>query len=242
MSEIYSEQFGREGLAGFDTRGEQLTENLGPEESQERQANLEKITESINAWIKEHIPEGETLTRERLGNLVKFLSNERRAEIDEIIKLCPDRAKYVDRPAIKLYDGEQGRSPDIWLLGWRDIPEEQEAEQTSIHDHVDSEAAFHVFRGGINETVFAINKGEYGENNSSLNFQLSERGFQEGSTATIGAPYIHIVSGIPNQELAVTIHAYYPPLEEMNFYEIKGDKLIKTGSWQEKPKPQVLHC
>lgn len=224
--------------------GEQkIAENLTSQELMARKEKIETIRASVDEWIREHVPAGEQLDQEKLGVLVKFIGDECRASLDTILVPCASHEKYVERPSVKLYDGVDGKAPDIWLLGWRGGESDLDAaptEETAIHDHVDSEAAIHVYQGTIQEKIFGFNAEEWKKIPEALNYEIAERRLQEGSTATIGSPYIHFVSGIHGQKLAATIHAYYPPLDSMNFYKEDGGKLIKTGSWSE--TRETPHC
>ncbi|MDO8600767.1 MAG: hypothetical protein Q7R73_04155 [bacterium] len=220
------------------TGDEDVQENLAPEEQREREQCVEFLKSGIDQWVSEHIPEGSEFNRELLGGLVQYIGTAMRDRVMAITKLCGNPEKYVSRPAIKVYEGRDGKTPDIWILGWRGMPEEQKAEETDIHDHMSSEAAFHVFQNTITEKMYAIDSRQWGRDNSVLEYQVVNRDLQQGSTATIESPYIHVVSGKKELTLAVTIHAYYPPLHRMTFYAEQDGVLKKTGYWQK----EDCHC
>ena len=192
----------------------------------------ELIRSAIQKWKQEHVPSGEVFDRQRIGELVAFLSNEKAGWLGDIISEFENREVYPERPAIKLFEGQDGEWPDVWLLAWRGA--EHDADQTDIHDHEDSEAAFRVHQGTIREIIYGIGDQKIRNDVKDLTYGMAERELQEGSTATIGAPYIHLVGGKEKQSLAVTIHAYYPPLDSMNLYTKTEDgRLRKSGHWEE---------
>jgi rhodanese-related sulfurtransferase/mannose-6-phosphate isomerase-like protein (cupin superfamily) len=92
---------------------------------------------------------------------------------------------------------------DIWVISW--LP----GQSTGFHDHGASAGAFLVATGILEEhrpgqQALAIKPGE---------------------PHTFGANYAHDVR---NASLApaISIHAYSPPLNEMNEYELEGDELV----------------
>lgn len=95
--------------------------------------------------------------------------------------------------------GDQG--VDVWLLSW--LP----GQSTELHDHGFSAAAFAVVRGRLTE----LRQGADGRLHSL------RRG--AGSVTTIAAGVVHDVHGAGNSP-AVSIHAYSPPLREMNYYDL----------------------
>jgi predicted metal-dependent enzyme (double-stranded beta helix superfamily) len=88
---------------------------------------------------------------------------------------------------------------DVWLLSWRP------GQATDLHDHGSSAAALTVIHGELNE----VRIDPYGRATSHS---------RPAGTATSLAPaVIHDVSGA-GVDAAVSIHAYSPPLREMNYY------------------------
>ena len=208
-------------------------ENFSERELREREIVIRKVRRVVDQWTSEHLKEGDECTPDRMAELTRFLGIEHKELIDCITKSFPDREKYIGRPAVKLYQGVDGKRPDIWLLGWRADESNKRVEETDIHDHVDSQVAVYVHEGSVNEMIYAIDGDQWRKDSSELEYHVVERGLSQGSTVTIGAPYIHIVSGQTHQDVASTIHAYYPPLDEMNFYEERNGKLVKVGDWKE---------
>jgi mannose-6-phosphate isomerase-like protein (cupin superfamily) len=101
---------------------------------------------------------------------------------------------------------------DVWLLSWAP------GHGTELHDHGFSAAAFSVVRGRLTE----LRQGADGR------LRAHRRG--AGSVTTIPAGVVHDVHGA-GRSPAVSIHAYSPPLREMNFYDLDaGGNLHRTGS------------
>ena len=203
---------------------------LTPEELIERDGIIKTIDEIVKNWVKETTSEEEGFNTDKMAKLVKHLGIEYGNLLDSIIDKFSDPTKYPDRPGVKIVEGNT-QTPDIWLLGWRE--KDKDIEMTDIHDHLNSEAAVYVYKGNVHEIIYAIDKEQWYKDNSELDFQIAARGLMQESTITIEAPYIHLVCGKPDQQCGVTIHAYYPPLKEMNFFEEKDGKLVKTGHWKE---------
>ena len=106
---------------------------------------------------------------------------------------------------------------DIWLLSW--LP----GQATDLHDHGRSAAAFTVVGGRLSEV------------------RLDERGRattysrRPDSMIWLAPGVVHDVSGA-GVEPAVSIHAYSPPLREMNYYapDRRGRlQVVRTVATQE---------
>ena len=94
------------------------------------------------------------------------------------------------------------RDHEIWLLSW--LPEDG----TGVHDHAGSSGAFAVALGSLEERE--IRPGA-----------TIARPIHSGEVRSFGPGYLHEVinlSGAP----AVSLHAYAPPLEAMNRYELRA--------------------
>ena len=96
-----------------------------------------------------------------------------------------------------------GPDYDIWVISW--LP----GQSTGFHDHGDSSGAFVVATGTLEEH----RSGE------------PARVIQSGKPRAFGPDYAHDVR---NASLApaISIHAYSPPLDEMNEYELDGSQLV----------------
>ena len=96
-----------------------------------------------------------------------------------------------------------GPDHDIWVISW--LP----GQSTGFHDHGASSGAFVVATGTLEEH-------RPGEQPSAIAF---------GKPRAFGPNYAHDVR---NSSLApaVSIHAYSPPLTDMNEYELEGNRLV----------------
>jgi len=108
---------------------------------------------------------------------------------------------------------------DIWLISW--MP----GQSTGFHDHGESAGAFVVATGQLEEHL-------PGQQASSV---------RPGDSRAFGPQYVHDVR---NESIApaISIHAYSPPLNEMNEYELDGDQLVIRlgGSELFEKRPAVL--
>jgi len=96
-----------------------------------------------------------------------------------------------------------GPDHDIWVISW--LP----GQSTGYHDHGESAGAFVIATGTLEEQL----PGE------------QTRVILPGQLRAFGADFAHDVRNISNAP-AVSIHAYSPPLSEMNEYELEGSRLV----------------
>jgi rhodanese-related sulfurtransferase len=96
-----------------------------------------------------------------------------------------------------------GPDYDIWLISW--LP----GQSTGFHDHGASSGAFVVATGILEEH----SPGE------------RTRMIHPGKPRAFGPGYAHDVRNV-SLAPAISIHAYSPPLNEMNEYELDGSRLI----------------
>jgi rhodanese-related sulfurtransferase/mannose-6-phosphate isomerase-like protein (cupin superfamily) len=104
-----------------------------------------------------------------------------------------------------------GPDYDIWVISW--LP----GQSTGFHDHGESSGAFVVATGVLEEhrpgeQICVVHPGE-------------PRAF--------GPDYTHDVQN-GSQAPAISIHAYSPPLNEMNEYELDGSRLVPRERTSEK--------
>jgi len=100
---------------------------------------------------------------------------------------------------------------DVWLLSW--LP----GHTTDLHDHGNSSAAFTVVEGQLDEVRI--------ETDGS--FARHRR--RPGSVTWLSPGVLHDVSGA-GTTAAVSIHAYSPPLTQMNYYDRAngGVRLVRS--------------
>jgi mannose-6-phosphate isomerase-like protein (cupin superfamily) len=101
----------------------------------------------------------------------------------------------------------QGPDYDIWVISW--LP----GQSTGFHDHGESSGAFVVATGLLEEH-------RPGEQTLVLH---------PGKSRAFGPDYAHDVRNV-SLAPAVSIHAYSPPLSEMNEYELDGSRLISVNA------------
>jgi len=114
--------------------------------------------------------------------------------------------------------GPQG--VDLWLLTW--LP----SQGTDLHDHGDSAAAFAVVEGALTEVRADDVLGVW--------------------STTLAAPAVRVVEpgivhDVRNDLLkpAVSIHAYGPRLETMNFYQVDGDGALTPTRTVRTAEPEL---
>lgn len=89
---------------------------------------------------------------------------------------------------------------EVWLICW-DI-----GQDTLLHDHGGSAGAFAVAKGALVEDYGAVDQPV-----------LRTRRHPAGTSVGFGADYLHNLVNV-GMEPTVSIHAYSPPLQVMNFY------------------------
>jgi rhodanese-related sulfurtransferase/mannose-6-phosphate isomerase-like protein (cupin superfamily) len=97
----------------------------------------------------------------------------------------------------------QGPDHDIWVISW--MP----GQSTGFHDHGISSGAFVVVSGVLEEH-------RVGEPAQEVRL---------GESRSFGSDYTHDVRNVSSAP-AISIHAYSPPLNEMNEYELDGSELV----------------
>ncbi|MGQ0465631.1 MAG: cysteine dioxygenase [Sporichthyaceae bacterium] len=97
---------------------------------------------------------------------------------------------------------------DVWLLSW--LP----GHVTELHDHGDSAAAFTVVRGELTET--RVDAGA----------RVRHRRLP-GETTWLAPGVVHDVHGA-GDGVAVSVHAYSPPLTRMNYYDAAGTRVLRS--------------
>ena len=115
-----------------------------------------------------------------------------------------DRQGSTQQPTALVMSGfTRGLDYDIWAISW--MPEQS----TGFHDHGESSGAFIVVTGVLEE---------HRPDEQPLLLH-------PGDTRAFGSDYAHDVRNASIAP-AVSIHAYSPPLSEMNKFELDGSLLI----------------
>ena len=97
---------------------------------------------------------------------------------------------------------------EIWLISW--LP----GQSTGFHDHGGSSGAFGVVWGDLDEYQPGA----------------PERRVSPGTVRSFGPRYIHDVRNTSSSTVAVSVHAYSPPLSEMTRYNLTAGGLIAAGT------------
>jgi rhodanese-related sulfurtransferase/mannose-6-phosphate isomerase-like protein (cupin superfamily) len=129
-------------------------------------------------------------------------------ELANIVSLFASSEEWIDKVRLRaerrwyerLYHGPDY---DIWVISW--LP----GQSTGFHDHGASSGAFVVASGILEEH----RPGE------------QSRVIHPGKPRAFGPDYTHDVLNV-SLAPAISIHAYSPPLDEMNEYELEGSQLI----------------
>jgi predicted metal-dependent enzyme (double-stranded beta helix superfamily) len=108
---------------------------------------------------------------------------------------------------------------DVWLISWT------EEQGTQLHDHGGSSGSFTVVSGELSEAVWTPGAEVLQESTRS-----------EGDSVVFAQNYVHDVRNV-RPEVAVSVHAYSPPLTLMNYYDVDGHQLTRLASmWTDDPE------
>jgi rhodanese-related sulfurtransferase/mannose-6-phosphate isomerase-like protein (cupin superfamily) len=146
----------------------------------------------------------ETITTSILPSVVWKMPE----ELANIVSQFASSAGWMDRVRLcterrwyeRLY---QDPSHDIWVISW--LP----GQSTGFHDHGESSGAFVVATGVLEEHRPAE----------------EPLVIHPGQPRAFGTDYVHDVRNVSLAPV-VSIHAYSPPLNEMNEYELDGSGLL----------------
>jgi mannose-6-phosphate isomerase-like protein (cupin superfamily) len=109
---------------------------------------------------------------------------------------------------------------DVWLLSW--LP----GHSTDLHDHGPSAAAFAVVRGRLSEL------------RQRSDGRLHAVTHRSGSITALAPGVLHDVHG-SGREPAASIHAYSPPLHEMNYYELDRRGAVRRTRSVRSSEPEL---
>jgi len=102
---------------------------------------------------------------------------------------------------------------EVWLMSW--LP----GQSTGFHDHGSANGAFSVVWGALEERV--VSRSGTG---------AVERSVTQAVVRAFGPHYIHDVRNTSPDSVAVSIHAYSPPLTAMARYELTAGGLVVTAT------------
>jgi hypothetical protein len=104
---------------------------------------------------------------------------------------------------------------EVWLISW--LP----GQETGYHDHGGASGAFTVVLGTLMESRIA---------GGSATGQVLAKPIRAGATRSFGPRYIHNVRNSAASSVAVSVHAYSPPLSAMTRYERTPSGLVTSGT------------
>jgi hypothetical protein len=186
------------------------------------------VDKVIRVLCLAHLSAGKSIRCQELARMCREICYWNGACLEELqagVEYMETEQAPKTRPMLLVRDGDDC-SPTLWLLGWR------ACDATPIHDHDDSEAAIHVYRGSIREDLYPQLPSVGGQRR--YHKRAIVRDFVEGTILTMQAPYVHVIrnNGDYKGPLAITLHAYYPKLDRMNFYAAKDAQLVVSDHWE----------
>jgi predicted metal-dependent enzyme (double-stranded beta helix superfamily) len=106
-------------------------------------------------------------------------------------------------------------SYEVWVISW--LP----GQATGFHDHGGSSGAFAVVWGTLVEHRMA---------GPAAPGQMTAKPVGAGDARSFGPRYIHDVRNAATSAVAVSVHAYSPPLPEMTRYDLTPGGLVKLDT------------
>ena len=135
---------------------------------------------------------------------------------DVVRGLAADPAQWLTRvrlnPAGRWYERiHLDDSHEVWVISW--LP----GQATGFHDHGGSAGAFAVVWGTLTErrVVGGVTTG-----------QVLGKRVEAGESRAFGPRYIHDVRNSATSAVAVSMHAYSPPLPQMTRYDLTPGGLV----------------
>jgi predicted metal-dependent enzyme (double-stranded beta helix superfamily) len=149
------------------------------------------------------VPPSRLLGARQLADVVRRLAASP-AEWLTRVRLNPD-GRWYERIHI-------GDSHEVWVISW--LP----GQATGFHDHGGSAGAFAVVWGTLMEHRMA---------GGEATGQVLAKPVTAGGARSFGPRYIHDVRNAARSAVAVSVHAYSPPLPEMTRYDLGPGGLVK---------------
>jgi predicted metal-dependent enzyme (double-stranded beta helix superfamily) len=137
---------------------------------------------------------------------------------DQVLRLTVAPAEWVARvrldPEGRWYEQiHMGNSYELWLISW--LP----GQSTGFHDHGGASGALGVVWGELDECLVAPG-----------NRVSAPRRVSAGTVRSFGPHYVHDVRNSAAGSVAVSVHAYSPPLSAMTRYALTTGGLVATGT------------
>jgi predicted metal-dependent enzyme (double-stranded beta helix superfamily) len=139
---------------------------------------------------------------------------------DLVRRLASSPAEWLTRvrlnPAGRWYERiHLDESHEVWVISW--LP----GQATGFHDHGGASGAFAVVWGTLMER--RVVGGE-------ATGQVLAKPVGAGGARAFGPRYIHDVRNAATSAVAVSVHAYSPPLSVMTRYDLTPGGLVKLGT------------
>ncbi|MBO0801818.1 MAG: cysteine dioxygenase [Nocardiopsaceae bacterium] len=172
-----------------------------------------------------------TITREDVLSPARLAERVRRmtespAEWIARVRLDPDGRWYEQ---IHVDD-----SYEIWLISW--LP----GQSTGFHDHGGASGAFAVVWGDLHECVVpqpapdpaaSADRGPRPHDRTgTVAADTLVKRVSAGVVRSFGPRYVHDVRNTSDSSVAVSVHAYSPPLSEMTRYNLTPGGLVAVGT------------
>lgn len=109
-------------------------------------------------------------------------------------------------------------SYELWLISW--LP----GQGTGFHDHGGSSGAFGVVWGQLDECSLPSAGAGAGPGESVV------KAVVPGVVRSFGPRYVHDVRNTSKAAVAVSVHAYSPPLAEMTRYDLTPGGLVAAST------------
>jgi predicted metal-dependent enzyme (double-stranded beta helix superfamily) len=115
---------------------------------------------------------------------------------------------------------------EVWLISW--LP----GQSTGFHDHGASAGAFGVVWGALDERVAARRRAapKHGEPEPPVPAGPRATRVVAGDVRAFGPRYVHDVQNSSTGSVAVSVHAYSPPLSSMTRYNLTSGGLAVAGT------------
>jgi predicted metal-dependent enzyme (double-stranded beta helix superfamily) len=161
------------------------------------------------------------------SNVSQLLSQEQLAA--EVRRLAGRPAEWVSRvrldPEGRWYEQiHVDGCYEIWLISW--LP----GQSTGFHDHGRANGAFSVVWGALDECVVSggVVSGRPARRRPVS--KVTVRPVMQTVVRSFGPHYIHDVRNSSKDSVAVSIHAYSPPLSRMTRYDLTPGGLVAAAT------------
>jgi len=139
---------------------------------------------------------------------------------DVVVRLAASPADWIARvrlnPAGRWYERiHLDDSHEVWVISW--LP----GQATGFHDHGGSAGAFAVVWGTLMEHRVA---------GAATTRQVMAKPVGAGGSRAFGPRCIHDVRNAATSAVAVSVHAYSPPLPEMTRYDLTPGGLVRVDT------------